>query len=552
MARAVFRASATVLANHALRRVLCAYCLFITSLNGAWISILVWAYARGGSKEAGIMALAQLLPAAAAAPVVSSLADQRSPGLLLLGGYGVQAGGLALTAAAVRTDLVVPVWVFAVVASTAVVATRPAQAALVPALVRRVEELGAANSTFAWIEGGGVVVAGLMTGAVVGAFGAAAGLALAAALAAVALVVALPARRVHRLGAEGEPLRLGAVVVGGLAAVRESSVTRVLLALLGAAWVVVGALDILLVVLAIRVLEKGAGWVGFLNTAYGLGAAVAALLLGGAVAVRRPALPILAGAAVLSLGLASVAAVPTALGAVFLLAVAGGGRAVFDIGTRALLQRVVDADVLGRVFGIAEGLASAGCAAGSVIAPLLVWALGPKAALVAAAGILPATAAVLWRRLRRLDRVARVPIVEIGLLRALPIFQFLPGPALEVAASALVPVELEAGEVLIREGDPDADRFYVVAAGEVEVARKGVAVARLGRGAALGEMALLRDMPRTATVTAVTPLLVYALDREPFLLAVTGHGATSTAVASTMNRRLGELATLGVAPDPLD
>src|SRR4051794_18552285 len=139
-------AAASVFRNPLLRRVVVAYALFIASEYGAWICLLVWAYDRGGSAAAGAIALAPLVPGAVAAPLVASVADRRSPAGLLVGGYVVQTAALAATAIAAAASVSVLVWVFAIVASTAVVTTRPAQAALIPALVRRVEELGAANA----------------------------------------------------------------------------------------------------------------------------------------------------------------------------------------------------------------------------------------------------------------------------------------------------------------------------------------------------------------------------------------------------------------------
>ena len=190
------------------------------------------------------------------------------------------------------------VWLFAVVAATGVVTTRPAQAALLPGAVHRVEELGAGNATLGWIESVGVVLAGVSAGVVVGAFGASAGIGVAAALAAIAALCAFAARGAKRLAAVGEAsLSFRRELAVGFAAARESDAARLLLGLQTGTWIVVGALDILLVVLAFRILEAGAGWVGYLNTAVGAGGLIAGVVATAVLGVRRLALPIVAAVA---------------------------------------------------------------------------------------------------------------------------------------------------------------------------------------------------------------------------------------------------------------
>jgi CRP-like cAMP-binding protein len=133
---------------------------------------------------------------------------------------------------------------------------------------------------------------------------------------------------------------------------------------------------------------------------------------------------------------------------------------------------------------------------------------------------------VLSGGLRRVDRDADVPVVEIGLLRALPLFCALPAPELEGVARSLTSVDADAGEAVIVQGEV-GDRFYVVAEGRVEARENGRLVNTLARGGGFGEIALLHDVPRTATCTAVEPSRLYALERDDFLAAVTGHARAS-------------------------
>jgi hypothetical protein len=226
-----------------------------------------------------------------------------------------------------------------------------------------------------------------------------------------------------------------------------------------------------------------------------------------------------------------------------LVAVGGAGRALFDVGCRTLLQRTTPAEVLGRVFGLLEGMEMAGLALGALLIPPLVALGGSKAALAGVGLVLPVLALLMARRLIAVDRGARVPLVEIALLRGMPLFAALPPPAIEGIAHALEPLELPAGAVVIRMGE-EGDRFYAIVEGEVDVSRDGATVARLGRGAGFGEIALLEDVPRTATVTAVTAVRLYALEKGPFVTAMTGHAPASQAAGELVASRRDELARL--------
>ena len=182
----------------------------------------------------------------------------------------------------------------------------------------------------------------------------------------------------------------------------------------------------------------------------------------------------------------------------------------------------------------------AGYAVGSLLAPGLVAVGGPAAAFVGVGAILPLLALLAGRRLLDIDRHATVPVVEIALLRSTPLFASLAPPTLETLARSLEPVAVPAGDVVVRQGD-DGDRFFVIAGGEADVVSSGHVVATLGRGDGFGEIALMYGVPRTATVTARTDLQLYALAREPFLLALTGHTQVHGAAHELAEERLAEL-----------
>jgi MFS family permease len=287
---------------------------------------------------------------------------------------------------------------------------------------------------------------------------------------------------------------------------------------------VIGALDLLIVILAIAVLGRQPGWAGYLQFAFGIGALLAATM--SAVLVgRRLGGPILAAALVFSIALAAVASGLGLAGTVALLAVAGAGHSLLAVATRTLLQRSVPPHLIGRMFGVLEGLTMAGLALGALLVPALAHLGGSRLAVLGVAAVLPLAAVAGGRAVFRLDGGTAVPVVEIALLRSLPLFAELPAPAIEGLAAALRPVRLSAGAVLIRQGDP-GDAYFAIAAGELDAEQDGRFLGRYGRGEGVGEIALLRAVPRTATVSAHTAATVYRLDRDQFLTAVLGHAPT--------------------------
>ncbi len=529
--------------NRGLRRVVGGYALFTLSEYSVWIAMLVYAYSRGGAPIAGVVALAQLVPAALLAPVFAAMADRRSPVVLLAGGYLAQAVAMAATAAAIAGGVPLAAYAAAVVASTAVTATRPAQSTLIPSLAVTPDQLTAANVVVSWVEAAGIAVAGSLTGVLIWAGGVAGVFVVCAALAAVAalLVVRL---QVPALAAPQE--QAASVTAGLTASVRLAARQprlRLMLALLTAEAVVVGALDLLFVILAVTVLGRSQAWVGYLNSVYGVGAVLAAavsmLLVG-----RRLGAPILASALLLSGALAVLAASLGLAGTMVLLTVAGASHALLDVASRSLLQRSVPAQSLGQVFGLLEGLTMAGLAVGAVLVPVLVHLGGSGLALLGVAAVLPLAAVAGGRALFSLDAEAPVPVVQIALLRSIPLFAELPAPAVEGLAAALTPAEVRAGTTLIRQGE-QGDAYYAIAAGQVDVFQDGRFVRQCGRGEGVGEIALLRAIPRTATVTAHSDATVYMLAREPFLTAILGHAATQRQAHGIAEARLAADAARG-------
>jgi MFS family permease len=543
------RAFGSLAGNRALLRVLTAYLMFTLTEYAVWIAMLVFAYNRGGTAVAALVAVAQLVPAAVAAPVVAAVADRRSPVVLLAGGYLAQAAAMAGTAAAVSTGAPLAAYAGAVVAATAVTTTRPAQAALIPSVAATPDQLTAANVVAGWMEAAGVAAAGLLAGVLISLAGVGSVFAVCAGLGLLAALLVAgrgwAGRGAPLAAAEQDadaPMKASAaagIAEGLRLAVRQPRL-RLMLALLAADAVVTGALDLLVVILALSVLGRSPGWVGYLQFAFGAGALLAATV--SAVLVgRRLGGPILAAALAFSVALAVVAFGLGLASTVALLAVAGAGHSLLAVATRTLLQRSVPPQLIGRIFGVLEGLVMAGFALGALLVPALAHLGGSRLAVLGVAAVLPLAAVAGGRAVFRLDAGTEVPVVEIALLRSLPLFAELPAPAIEGLAAALRPVQLSAGAVLIRQGDP-GDAYFAIAAGELDAEQDGQFLGRYGRGDGVGEIALLRAVPRTATVTAHTAATVYRLDRDLFLTAVLGHAPT--------RRQADRIAAARLAADP--
>ena len=325
-----------------------------------------------------------------------------------------------------------------------------------------------------------------------------------------------------------------------MAAVWRVPAVRTLVGVVGSQYVLVGALDVLYVVLAITTLGMGESGAGYLNAAFGAGGVIGVVVTATLVARRRLAPALIAGIVTAALALGLLGLFPTVGGAFVLLAVAGVCRSVFDVTGRILLQRAAPPNVLGQVFALLESLMGVGLTLGAIFVPVLVGLSGASAALIGTAVLLLVIAAVVWRRLRTVDDTANVPQVQIQLLRLVPIFAPLPAPELEGLARALEPLHVEAGTTVIREGEA-GDRFYAIATGELQVTKTGQDVKTLRRGDGFGEIALIEDVPRTATVTAVSDAELFSLTKEPFILALTGHAPAARAANDMVSQRLGEL-----------
>jgi hypothetical protein len=411
---------------------------------------------------------------------------------------------------------------------------------LLPSLARTAKELIASNGATSTVESlgalGGPLFAGLiLSGAGVGAVFIGSGAMLAAAAGSLLRV------RVH---GRAQPLTSAAggsawaVMTAGFRPMLQQRSARLLFGLAIAQTFVRGCLNVLIVVAAFRMFRGSAGDVGFLTTAIGLGGLFGAL---GATMLGARRLAVSFGLALLFWGLpiAGVALLPRFAAAVCLFAVVGAANSVEDVALFTLFQRTVPDDVLTRALGLFWGLAMGAVAIGSVVAPAVVTAIGPRPAFVLVGSLLPILVLVFFRRLTLVDANTS-PAPELGLVAQVPMFAPLSLAAKERVASQLEPIAVPAGEVVIRAGDT-GDRFYILQHGEVEIDAGSLRL-WAHRGDYFGEIALMRDRPRTATVTATVDSSLLGLQRDAFLAAITGHPAALTEGGNLTEARLEEIA----------
>jgi MFS family permease len=498
---------------------------------------LVVAYQAGGALAAGLLGVVRAVPPALIAPLAGVPSARWRPDRVLMAVNLGRAVSMALTALVLAAGGPLPA-VFLLVGVEAGFGglTRPLTMSLLPWVARNPGELVASNIASSAAEAVGTLIGPAAAGIVLATSGPIGANAATALMMAVAVVATVSIRVPTVKTARATP-SAGSALTAGLRAAAGTSAVRWILTDAWLQTAVRGMLNILLVVAAIDRLGIGNSGVGALNAAIGAGGFVGALValsLTGRTAFSSTAAMSLA---LWGLPIAVLGIVTDPLLAVVLLGIVGLSNAIFDVTLFTLLQRSTPNDARVGVMGLLDSGVAASAAVGGLVASGLVGALGIQGALAVAGAILPIGAVVSLPFLRRAEAEMIGHAEQARLLSGDPLLGLLSLSVVEELAAVLEPVTFDDDAFLIREGEP-GDRYLIVASGEVEVSQGGVPLRRLGPGTGVGEISLLRDIPRTASVRAMGPVTTQALARDAFLSALTGHSPARAAADSIADANL--------------
>ena len=505
---------------------------FISGI-GDWlylVAILVVVYAESNSPVLlGIIGAARILPYVLLSVPAGMVADRFDRKMVLL--VTDAARGVIMIGLAVAVSVSSPTWVIIALSILAACFSTffgPAIGALLPSLVDE-RDLGTANSAWATLDNVAFIIGPASAGILLASGGLGVAFLINATSFAVVAVI------LWFLPAPGRPKPKAAIEEGEDATGPDGGWRAMIRPLAGplvldsATSFVIGGVNVLTVVIAVDVLGAGESGTGFLQAATGVGGVVAGVS-GGALLARRLSVPLVVGGVVGGIGLAWLALSGGLVMAMIAIGVAVAGLLLLEVVNTTMIQRIVPDELRGRAMGVLQTSSAIVYSLGSLLMPILASVFGVPFVLVAAAVIVVAGVAGALVLLQA--RPAPTPIDPVRLrLLDQEIFAGLPPARIEAAARQLVAVPVEAGEVVVCQGDA-ADRFYVVDAGTLRVTKqrdgKEVGLRELGPGALFGEIGLLRNVPRTATVTATTPGVLYALDAEAFgELVGSGPGLSS-------------------------
>lgn len=531
---------AGVLGGSALARAQGSFAAAFTAEWAFTVGLGLVAFADGGADGVGLVAVLRLLPAAVLAPLVGALSDRLPREQILAGSSLIR--GTATLGAAVALAIGAPhalVYALAVVSTIAFTPFRAAHSALIPMLCRSTDELTMATVVRGASDSISVMLGPFIAAALVGLAGVWAVFAFAgvAGLGSALLLVGVHCERSS--GGSGTARRIAGDLLVGLRAVWQTPGLALVPGLMTLQTAIRGALTVFVVVVAIDLLRLGQSGVGWLQGALGVGA------LAGSIAVRRlvgsPAMARWLGVGVIVWGvpLTLIGVLPDVTVALVAIALIGVGNAIVDVSGFSLPARMVPDDVLARIYGVMESLFAVGVAVGALVTPIVIHLVGVRAALIAIGLVAPLCVAAVWARLAGIDRDLQVRTADIALLRQIDMLRPLPVPVIEELARNLDRRELPAGTPIVTAGEL-GDRFFVIADGRVDVLDGSAVVRSMGPGEAFGEIALLRHVPRTMTVTAADNVVLRTLGQAGFLAAVTGFRQARSAADETVSRRLSD------------
>jgi hypothetical protein len=480
-----------------------------------------------------LLGLAQYLPTALIGPLVVSLLGRVDRRRVYIG------AGMAQAAAAAIAGVLVPfaglVGILALVPFVGIswAVASAAQAALVPTLAARPEEVvaGATGNTEA--RSVGRLLGALTAALALLLIAPAKVLLVGAALHLIGALLALALPRVLRLRPRRP--RRSALVGRARAALTDPSVAAVL-AVSVVLGIASGAIGAAMTIVPLQLLDAPDFTVALASAAGGIGALIGSVGARGLLGRDGLAVPLGLGLVVAGTPLALVGAVPFLAVALVVFLVATAGRVFGLTAATTLVTRGARDDRLATTLGAYQGLRVAGQLIGATGMPLVDAFFGVRVALTVTAAVIVGGALLALPWLRRVDRRWVVPERELAALHANPVFAGMSPVALARLGTLARTVALPAGTAVTRQGEP-GDDAYLLLAGRAEVVRDGRLVAVVGPGDLVGEAALLREAPRSATVRTREPVRALVIQGEEFLVAVTGNPASLRAVEELMRER---------------
>lgn len=558
-----------VLANSNLRRIQLA---FFASTIGDWAyatALTVWAYTDGGAAAVGVFTAVRFIAMAAAGPLGSVIADKVPRRAFMITIDLVRAVLVSLAAVIVVLDGPSSVvYVLGVVVSIVGAPFRSAQAGLIPQLVDRPDELTASNAVASNLENIAQFVGPALGALLIAAFDVTTAfwVNVATYLWSMAMVAAVrprartlppaaaasaaapdsPDEGAAEEGApedEAEPAGIRRVrgffgeLAAGFTFVGRDRDLRTVALLAAAQGFVWGTLTVFTVVMAVDMLKTGPEGLGVLNAVMGAATTLGGIVVLSRVGKGRLGQDMAVGVLGWSLPMIALALFPSPVTVFGALAVIGLADPWVNLGLETIPQRLAPDAVISRVYGAVESALIGAMSLGAAVAPLLIHGIGFREAMGAVGVAVAGYTVWTLRTMRRLDARLTEPL-HLDLLRSIGIFAPLASPTLEALARRMETVIVPAGSPVVSEGEV-SDRFYVIASGSVEVTTSGLVLRRESTGDFFGEIGLIEDVPRTATVTALETTELLALDRDDFLEAVSGVGEARRAAEEVVSRRLG-------------
>jgi MFS family permease len=533
------RAFSATARNPSLLRAQLAFGAAWTAEWAFTVALGVVAFRDGGATAVGVVAFVRLAPSALLAPLGTAFADRFARDRVLLWSCLIRAAATAAATLALAADGPnVAVYALALLATAAFTVFRPAHSALLPTLCRTPLELTGANVVRGLVDSlstllGPLVAALLLdVGSPAAVFALATALSLGSGLLLLRLSYEAPRRP------PPQPLRLIVLeTIDGFRALARHRDAGLVIGVAVAQALTRGFFNVFVVVVALELLRIGAPGVGVLTAAVGAGAVAGSLATSMLVTGRRLGAVEGIGAALWGLPLVLIAAFPHEPAVLALMGVIGVGNALVDVGLFTLVQRLVPEELLARVFGALESLVALAVAIGSLVTPLAIDLLGIRGALAVLGLVVPAVVVLAWRGLRAIDASIAHRDEEVEVLNRVAIFRPLPMPAIDNLALQVEHAEFAAGEEVFHQGE-QGDRFYVIEEGEADAIGDGRLIRTMRSGDGFGEIALLHDKPRSATVRARTRLRLYALDRRHFLSTVSGYRSSAHEAEVLVRERL--------------